>query len=143
MAIDHLASKTIAKLINIYHYRQPSYLWSFRSRHLVVLILLSTKFPNSSIIKIYRMYQTEISSSIGGNFNTWLHHSKIIFEAIKISPGMNTRVFHILIIGTILPDLRLFNPSPFTQSMFNAVVSAMLVYKLLRWDTGRRGLREY
>ena len=56
---------------------------------------------------------------------------------------MNIYVFHILIISIILPDLRLFNPSPFTQLVFNTVILAMLVYKLLRWDTGRRGLREY
>ena len=143
MAIDYLASKTIAKLINIYYCYQPSYLQSFRSRYLVVLILLSTMFPNSSIIKIYRMYQMEISSSISSNFNAWLYHSKIIFEAIKILLGMNTRVFHILIISIILSDLRLFNPSSFTQSVFNMVISAMLIYKLLRWDTDRRGLREY
>ena len=54
---------------------------------------------------------------------------------------MGIHVIHTLIIGTILPDLRFFKPSPFTRSMFDAAKSLMLMHKLKGWDTRRRRLR--
>ena len=91
MIINYLTSKTIAKLVDINDYYQPSYLWTLYDRLILLLLLillLSFSLLRLSILKTYRMSIVKMSMYIRYNLLIFPYYYKIVLKAIVATLGM-------------------------------------------------------
>ena len=144
MTINHSTSKAIAKLVDINDCCQPPYLRTSHDR-LILLLLLVLLLPfslsRSSVLKTHRMSITKMSVCIRCDLLIFPYYYKVVLEAIVATPGMKIWIWYTLIIRPIVPDWRLFKPSPFTRSVFDKAKELMPSHKLLRYNACWRWLR--